>query len=88
MNVIVKMGGVITLPSEVVEELDLEPGTEVAFNRSADGVFTLERVEAGEHPSREQIRSQIRAAAAAARSGTLPEYADMSTDDFMALIRG
>ena len=25
MNVIVKMGGVVTLPDEVVDELDLEP---------------------------------------------------------------
>jgi hypothetical protein len=88
MNVIVKLGGVVTLPDEVVDELDLEPGSEVAFNRGPDGLFTVERVDPGEKPSREQIRNQVRAAAVAARSGTLPEFADMTTDEYMAFIRG
>ena len=88
MNVIVKVGGVVTLPGEVLDELGLEPGSEIVFNRSPNGGFVVERADPGEGPSREQIRSQIRAAAVAARTGMIPEYAEMTTDEYMELIRG
>lgn len=86
MNVIVKMGGVITLPVEVVDELGLEPGSEIVFSKKPSGDLVVTRA-AGE-PSREQIRNQLRAAAIAARTGMIPEYAEMTTDEFMELIRG
>jgi antitoxin component of MazEF toxin-antitoxin module len=88
MNVIVKMGGVVTLPDEVVDELDLEPGSEIEFARSPAGGFIVGRARTGDQPSREQIRNQVRAAAVTARGGTRPEFADMTTDEFMAFIRG
>jgi bifunctional DNA-binding transcriptional regulator/antitoxin component of YhaV-PrlF toxin-antitoxin module len=88
MNVIVKMGGVVTLPGEVLDELDLEPGSEIVFSRSPTGGFVVEKATLGERPSREQIRNQLRAAAVAARTGMIPEYADMTTDEYMELIRG
>ena len=86
MNVIVKVGGVVTLPGEVVDELGLEPGSEIVFSKKSTGEFVVEK--AGEQPSREQIRNQLRAAAIAARTGMIPEYAEMTTDEYMELIRG
>lgn len=88
MNVIVKVGGVVTLPGEVLEELDLEPGSEIVFNRSPTGGFVVQKAEQGDSSSREHIRNQIRAAAIAARTGMIPEYAEMTTDEYMELIRG
>jgi bifunctional DNA-binding transcriptional regulator/antitoxin component of YhaV-PrlF toxin-antitoxin module len=78
----------VTLPDEVVEELGLEPGSEIAFKRGPQGNFFLERADASARPSREQIRQQIRAAALSARTGVRPEYAQMTTDEYMAFIRG
>ena len=83
MNVIVKMGGVVTLPDEVIEGLDLEPGSEVAFTRGHHGEFTVEKVPQpkGLQPSRDEIERQIRAAIGAAGPGP-------GTDEYMALMRG
>lgn len=88
MNVIVKLGGVVTLPDEVLDELDLEPGSEIAFVRAPTGGFTIDKARVGEQPSREQIRNQVRAAAVGARTGMRPEFADMTTDEYMEFIRG
>lgn len=88
MNVIVKMGGVVTLPEDVVDELELEPGNEIVFSKTANGDFVVQKAEAGDRPSRAQIRNQLKAAALAARTGMIAEYADMTTDEYMAFIRG
>jgi antitoxin component of MazEF toxin-antitoxin module len=89
MNVIVKMGGVVTLPDEVVDELDLEPGSEIVFSKSPDGSFFVEKAEAADGElSREQVRNELRAASLAARTGMVLEYADMTTDEYMEFIRG
>ncbi len=88
MNAKVKLGGVITLPPDVMEELKLEPGHEVSFGRAPNGKFLVARVDPGPVPTRTQIRDHLSNVAKAARTGMLKEFADMSTDEYMEFIRG
>ena len=88
MNAIVKQGGVVTLPSDVVESLKLGPGTEVAFRRNPDGSYMMERVSNGLQPTRAEVRAHIEAVAKAARLGLSKEFANMTTDEYMEFIRG
>jgi AbrB family looped-hinge helix DNA binding protein len=88
MNAKVNIGGVITLPADVVEELELKPGSEVAFTRSQGGEIVLTKAPEPAVPSREQIRDRIRAAARSARTGVSKEFVGMTTDEFMEFIRG
>jgi bifunctional DNA-binding transcriptional regulator/antitoxin component of YhaV-PrlF toxin-antitoxin module len=87
MNAKVKLGGVITLPTDVVEALKLEPGSEVSFIRGPSG-FVLDKVPKGPKPTRDQVRDRLSTAAKAARTGLSKEFADMTTDEFMEFIRG
>ena len=88
MNAKVKLGGVVTLPSDVMEELRLEPGSEISFGRRPEGGFVLAKVEPGPIRSRAQIREHLAEVAKAARSGLAKEFADMTTDEYMGFIRG
>lgn len=88
MNATVKQGGVITLPTDVIETLKLEVGSEVSFRQGADGAVVLAKIPEGTPPTREQIRERIRNVANAARSGLSREFANMTTDEFMEFIRG
>ena len=86
MNVVLKPGGVVTLPAEVIEGLDLEPGNQIAFKRGPNGEYTLEKApESSETsetgPAREEFRRRIRAAVGSAGPGP-------STEELMALLRG
>jgi len=88
MNAKVKLGGVITLPPDLIEELKLEPGSEVAFGRAPDGKFYVDRAEPAPIQTREQIRAHLDAVSRAARHGLSREFADMTTDEYMEFIRG
>ena len=88
MNVRVKLGGVITLPPDIVEELQLEPGSELAFGPARDGKVVVEKVPQGPTPTQEQIRHHLENVAKAARIGMVKEYADMTTDEYMEYVRG
>jgi bifunctional DNA-binding transcriptional regulator/antitoxin component of YhaV-PrlF toxin-antitoxin module len=92
MNVRMTAEKQITLPDEVVEALDLEPGSEVAFTRGPAGEVVLKRAGGesgrGGRETREQIRARILRAAEEARKATSPEFAHMTTDEFMTFIRG
>ena len=79
----------ITLPDDVVEALRLEPGNEVTFARGPGGEITLTKAERNEpRETQEQIRERLRRVGDAARKTLSPEYAHMTTDEFMRFIRG
>jgi bifunctional DNA-binding transcriptional regulator/antitoxin component of YhaV-PrlF toxin-antitoxin module len=90
MNARMTAGKQITLPDDVVEALRLEPGSEVVFARGPGGEVLLKRAdaEAGGGEQREQIRARLLKAGEAARKTTAPEFAHMTTDEFMTFIRG
>jgi antitoxin component of MazEF toxin-antitoxin module len=89
MNVRMTAEKQITLPNDVVEALQLEPGNEVAFARSASGEITLTKVERREAiETLEQIRERLTRISEEARKNMFPEFAHMTTDEFMSFIRG
>jgi bifunctional DNA-binding transcriptional regulator/antitoxin component of YhaV-PrlF toxin-antitoxin module len=89
MNARMTAGKQITLPDDVVEALRLEPGSEVTFEWRAGGEVVLTKV-ASDHPAcptAEEIRERMERAIA-----DLPkpagEFANMTTDEIMELLRG
>ncbi len=88
MNVKVTLGGVITLPTDVLEELKLEPGSEVSFDRGPGGKFLVGKVEAAPSPTREPLRDHLRQVSKTARAGLSKDFVGMTTDEFMEFIRG
>jgi AbrB family looped-hinge helix DNA binding protein len=71
---VTKDGGV-TLPTWVREHFGIEPGTEIAFRRAADGSIVIERTDGTRPPSR--------FARLVGTAGPGP-----STDEIMAITRG
>lgn len=89
MNVRMTAGKQITLPDDVVEALHLEPGNEVAFVRGPGGAVLLTKAERGQAvETREEIRERLLKAGEKARRSLSPEFANMTTDEFMTFIRG
>jgi len=75
MPIKVTGNGRVTVPKRVRDYLGIEPGTEVAFRRAADGSIVMERADGTRPPSRfEKLRGT---------AGPGP-----STDEIMALLRG
>lgn len=75
MGATVTSKGQVTIPKAVRDLLGIEPGTEVEFRRTDDGVVVLERADTRPGKSRfEKLRG---------RAGP-----GMSTDELMALLRG
>jgi antitoxin PrlF len=71
----VTSNGRVTIPKRVRDYLGLEPGTEVAFRRAADGTIVIERADGTRPLSRfEKLRGI---------AGPGP-----STDEIMAMLRG
>jgi antitoxin PrlF len=71
----VTSNGRVTIPKRVRDYLGLEPGTEVAFRRTADGTIVIERADGTRPSSRlEKLRGI---------AGPGP-----STDEIMAMLRG
>jgi antitoxin PrlF len=74
MNSIVTRKGQITVPQWVRDRLDIGPGSEIAFERIADGRIVLVKVEHKAEPSRfARLRGH---------AGKGP-----STEDIMAMLR-
>jgi len=71
----VTSNGRVTVPKRVRDYLGIEPGTEVAFRRAADGSIVIERADGTRPPSRFEKPCGI------AGPG-------LSTDEIMALLRG
>ena len=71
----VTSNGRVTVPKRVRDYLGIEPGTEVAFRRAADGSIVIERADGTRPPSRFEKLCGI------ACPGP-------STDEIMALLRG
>ena len=71
----VTSNGRLTVPKRVRDYLGLEPGTEVAFRRAADGSIVIERADGTRPPSR---LSKVVGSA-----GPGP-----STDEIIAMLRG
>lgn len=71
----VTSNGRVTVPKRVRDYLGIEPGTEVAFRRAADGSIVIERADRTRPPSR--------FAAVIGSAGPGP-----STDEIMAMLRG
>jgi antitoxin PrlF len=67
--------GRVTIPKRVRDYLGLEPGTEIAFRRAADGSIVIERADGKRPPSRFEKLCGI--------AGPGP-----STDEIMAMLRG
>ena len=71
----VTSNGRVTVPNRVRDYLGIEPGTEVAFRRAADGSIVIERADGTRPPSRfEKLRGI---------AGPGP-----STDEIRAVLRG
>ena len=89
MNARMTAGKQITLPDDVVEALQLEPGSEVVFERRPNGEVVLSNAAGAEprRPSVAEIRSHLERVAA-----NLPkpadEFAGMTTDEIMEFLRG
>ena len=75
MSTKVTSNGRVTIPKRVRDYLGLEPRSEVAFRRAADGHIVIERSDGTRPPSR---LSKVRGS-----GGRGP-----STDEIMALLRG
>jgi bifunctional DNA-binding transcriptional regulator/antitoxin component of YhaV-PrlF toxin-antitoxin module len=89
MNVRMTAGKQITLPDDVVEALQLEPGSEVVFERRPGGeVMLTKAARSGAAETRGQIVERLRRAGEKARRTAAPEFAHMTTDEFMEFIRG
>jgi bifunctional DNA-binding transcriptional regulator/antitoxin component of YhaV-PrlF toxin-antitoxin module len=89
MNVRMTAGKQITLPDDVVEALQLEPGSEVAFERRPGGKVVLTKaMQSSAQEPRERIVERLRRAGEKARQTVSPEFAQMTTDEFMEFIRG
>ena len=71
----VTSNGRVTVPKRVRDYLGLEPGTEVAFRRAADGSIVIERAVGTRPPSRFET--------VCGSAGPGP-----STDEIMAMLRG
>jgi AbrB family looped-hinge helix DNA binding protein len=78
--------GQVTIPKEVRDKLGIEPGDEVAFREEGEAII-LEKTEAraGESRGERMVRllSEI-----GKRLRLNPEFANMSTDEYMELMRG
>jgi bifunctional DNA-binding transcriptional regulator/antitoxin component of YhaV-PrlF toxin-antitoxin module len=88
MNAKVNVGGVVTLPGDVIEELGLKPGSRISFERGPKGKFVVGKVEDGPELTFEQVRDRLANVAKAARLGLSKEFAGMTTDEYMEFIRG
>jgi bifunctional DNA-binding transcriptional regulator/antitoxin component of YhaV-PrlF toxin-antitoxin module len=89
MNARMTAGKQITLPDEVVEALQLEPGSEVAFERGPGGDVVLRNAAGGS--LRKLTAAEIRAhleRVAANLPKPAEEFAGMTTDEIMEFLRG
>jgi AbrB family looped-hinge helix DNA binding protein len=75
MTTKVTSNGRVTVPKRVRDYLGIEPGSEVAFRRAADGSVIIERADGTRPPSRLAKLVGI--------AGPGP-----STDEIMAMLRG
>lgn len=86
MRVTVK--GQVTIPKEVRDKLGIEPGDEVGFREEGD-VFILEKATApgNETPGERMVRLLAEFGQRMRREGKIVDP-DMTTDEYMELIRG
>lgn len=78
--------GQVTIPKEVRDKLGIEPGDEVGFREEGEA-FILERTpeETGESKGERMVRLLAELGARLKRN---PDFADMTVDEYMELIRG
>jgi antitoxin PrlF len=75
MTTKVTSNGRVTVPKRIRDYLGIEPGSEVAFRRAADGSIVIERADGTRPPSR--------LAKLVGSAGPGP-----TTDEIMAILRG
>ena len=78
--------GQVTIPKEVRDKLGIVPGDEVGFREDGDAYIIEKAVApAGETPGERMVRLL---GELGKRLQQNPEFKDMSTDEYMELIRG
>ncbi len=80
--------GQVTIPKEVRDKLGLVPGDEVGFREDGD-VYIIEKAAApaGETPGERMVRLLVEFGQRMRREGKIVDP-DMTTDEYMELIRG
>jgi AbrB family looped-hinge helix DNA binding protein len=80
--------GQVTVPKDVREKMGVKPGDEIGFREEGDS-FIIEKAvtSAGESRGERMVRILMEEGARLRREGKLLDP-DMSTDEYMELIRG
>ncbi|RFA30803.1 hypothetical protein CAI21_04670 [Alkalilimnicola ehrlichii] len=73
--------GQVTVPQHVREDLGIQAGEEIDFEKLPDGGYRIVKAKPGKGGNRQPLRSPFRAARGSAT-------VKMSTDEIMALARG
>jgi bifunctional DNA-binding transcriptional regulator/antitoxin component of YhaV-PrlF toxin-antitoxin module len=81
MNVRMTAGKQITLPDDVVEALQLEPGSEVVFERRPGGQIVITKAGEVSRPSKAEYRRRLQSLLGSAGPGP-------TTDEIMRMTRG
>lgn len=78
--------GQVTIPKEVRDKLGIEPGDEVGFREEGDA-FIIEKTVT--HPGETEGERMVRLLTEFGRRLKVrPEFEEMTTDEYMELIRG
>jgi antitoxin PrlF len=81
MNARMTIGGEVKLPQDVIEALELRPGSEVSFERSPTGEVILAKAQEQPRLTREEYRRRLESFVGSAGQG-------LSTDEIMRMTRG
>ncbi len=83
MNARMTAAGEVQLPKEIIDALDLKPGSAVEFRRGPGGEVILDKASEPLRPTSEEWRRRIESV-----RGTATELKGMTTDEFMQFLRG